>query len=44
LGCVERNKERIKIYGGNLKYIFSLMAYSPGETVAWGLDAHVWRY
>jgi len=24
--------------------MFSLMAYSPGETVVWGLDAHVWRY
>jgi len=34
LGCVERNKEQIRIYEGNLNYMFSMMACSPGETVA----------
>jgi len=34
LGCVERNKEQIRICEGNLKYIFGPMVYSPGETVA----------
>jgi len=32
LGCVERNKEQVRIYEGNLKYMFCLLAYGPGET------------
>ena len=34
VGLCRKEKEQIRIYEGNLKYIFSLMAYSPGETVA----------